>query len=222
MTIRKNAPPIKEPTPPRPLRDVDSRDHSEWFRLGLAIVLTLTVFELFLFRAERISRPAWIFLFWLGNPALAFLLTWGALTLFEKLGHGLIGSLTAATSTAPLRQYSEQESLVIRGRYAEAADMYRAVIAEEPGNIEVRLLLASLLEQKLHDPGAAEAVWLEVRSLDPTSRQELAIANNLIELYRRAGRLDDLRNELKRMARLRAGSPEGEGARRHLRELVGE
>jgi hypothetical protein len=110
----------------------------------------------------------------------------------------------------------------MQGRYAEAADMYRAIIADEPMNLDARLRLASLLDLHVRDDRAAEVVLLEVRALHPSSRQEQVVGNGLIEIYRRTNRSDDLKRELTRMARRREGTPEGDGARRYLRALTEE
>jgi tetratricopeptide (TPR) repeat protein len=144
--------------------------------------------------------------------------------LWRGVGSGagsLVRMLSADGNIAPPPSYPHADALIAGGRYAEAADFFRDHIRIEPGDLTARLRLADLLEEHQRDFGGAEQLYLEVRRLRPDARQEVAVANGLIDLYRRAGRPDRLKVELARFAERYRGTKAGEAAGRELRELKG-
>lgn len=109
---------------------------------------------------------------------------------------------------------------MIRGRYVEAADSYRAIIEDEPTNIEARLRLGALLEKECRDVAAAEACYREIRPLDPTPQQDWVASNALIDMYHREGNRERLKEELARLSRQYRNTEAGASARRRLKELM--
>jgi hypothetical protein len=171
------------------------------------------------------------FYFW-GNRFVWFLVPDIAATWLIVLGvQRLMGGAARAAGgilfpsgngTPAPREYSEQESLVIRGRYLEAADCYRAIIEDEPANIEARVRLGRLLEGELHDPAGAEAAFRSVRTLRPTPQEDWISSNALIDLYHRNGNRDRLKAELLGLSRRFRSTDAGASARRRLDELNDE
>ncbi len=128
----------------------------------------------------------------------------------------------SARATPAPREYSEVEALVIRGHFVEAADYYRAIIEDEPANTEARMRLGRLLEEHCADPTAAEALYLEVRRLDRTAKQDWIASNSLIDLYEREGPHQRLKAELARLSRRFPDTEAAVSARRRLNELNSE
>ena len=194
------------------LTDRDTSDHV--FLLTIAVrfappvMAVLGAIEYYFWR----NRFVWFILPDLAATALVIL------AVYKLLG----GAARAASSvlfpsgkgTPTPRQYSEQEALVIRGRYVEAADSYRAIIDDEPANIEVRVRLGRLLESDCGDAIAAEAVYLETRTLRPTTREDWIASNALIDLYQRKGNRERLKVELAGLSRRFRNTAAGSSARR--------
>ena len=154
-----------------------------------------------------------------GNLIIAFAIALVIQRLTLGVATGLVGKIYADGDIPPAPSYSLQESMIIRGRYEDAAESFRNHIAEHAEDLDARLALARLLEEHLRDYGAAEQLYLEVRRCQPNRNQEMAAANGLIDLCRKAGRGDRLRVELGRFADRYRGSPAGEAAARELQEL---
>ena len=128
----------------------------------------------------------------------------------------------ATGNLPPAPSYSLQESLVARGRLAEAVESYQAHIAEKPGDLDARLALAALLAGPLGDRAAAERLYLEVRALSPAPRHERAIGNALIDLYHATGQRGRELAELARFADRFRGTREGDRARTALIRIKAE
>jgi tetratricopeptide (TPR) repeat protein len=204
------------------LRDVDAADRAQLLRVvvffGPACFVILSM--LWYFCREKGWIPGWLFvLLLLLNIPITIA---GIFAIHRAVGAastGLVKTIFAAGDIPPPPSYSLQESMIIRGRYEDAAESFRNHIAEHPEDLDARLALARLLEEHLRDYGAAERLYLEVRRSRPNRNQEMAAANGLIDLCRKAGRGDRLRVELGRFADRYRGSPAAEAAARELREL---
>ncbi len=131
----------------------------------------------------------------------------------------LAKTLLAAGDIPLPRSYPEQDLLIARGQYAEAAEYFRDLVRVDPDDCDPRLRLADLLERHLADPGGAEQQYLEVRRRSADPRLQFAVTNALIDLYRRTARRDRLTVELARLADRYRGTAHGEAAARELREL---
>ena len=165
-----------------------------------------------------ISTPVMVVLLILDVPAALC----GAVVVHRAVSAGARGvgrALLATTDIAPPPSYPRQEVLIAQGRYAEAVDFFRDHIQVEPGDVDARLRLADLLERRLHDLAGAERVYLEVRRLPATPRQQMTAANGLIDVYRKTGNRGRLMVELARFAERYRGSPAADGAARELKEL---
>lgn len=202
------------------LADRDTGDHvfllSLAVRLGPVIMLFLLAVEWAFYR----ERMLWLLI---PDIAATALIVLGAYKVFGGVSRAA-GSILFPASGGPAtaRQYSEQAALVIRGRYAEAADSYSAIIEDEPRNIDVHLLLGALYQNECNDPVSAERCFRAIRALRPTSEQDWVSSNALIDLYEREGNHERLKAELSGLSRRFAHTSAGEAARRRLRELAGE
>jgi tetratricopeptide (TPR) repeat protein len=200
------------------LTDRDTADSAFKLRLvlqaGPFIMVGLCGVEFYFF------GPRFIW-FILPDIALTTLLIWGLHWFLDGAARaaGNIYLPSGKGSPTP-REYSEQQALVIRGRYTEAADSYRAIIEDDPADIDARLRLGALLEEKCGDPDGAEACYLGIRALGPTPQQEWLVSNALIDLYHREARQERLKAELDCVARRHAGTGAGASAQRRLQELL--
>lgn len=205
---------------PRRLRDVDTGDQAEQLRFTVMVLLP-GMFLLFVL--ERMLWPGGPLLFLtVLNLALLILLSLLLWPLIHRGSSAAINGLLAGGGEAFTVQYSEIEALVVQHRFAEAADMYRAIAEEMPRNAEVRMRLGALLEKPLNDPSGAVAAFLAARQAAPTPQQEAVITNALIDLYRQNGNRSGMMAELSRFARLQQGSPAGEQAREAVRRMTRE
>jgi tetratricopeptide (TPR) repeat protein len=202
------------------LGDRDTTEHSFMLRLafqaGPFIMVGLCGVEIYLFG----PRFVW---FILPDIALTALVIWGANWFLEGAARAAGSILLPSGKGSPTpREYSEVQALVIRGRYAEAADSYRAIIEDDPADIEARLRLGALLEEKCGDSPGAEACYLGVRGIDPTPQQDWLASNALIDLYHREAQREPLKAELARLAQRHSRTGAGASAQRRLQELLDE
>jgi len=137
----------------------------------------------------------------------------------EGTARGFAHTVLGAGNLTPDPAHSGCESLVARGFYPEAADCFRAMIAEHPRDDLARIKLAQVYRDHLADPSAAETLLVEVRSHATDPRQAVMAANLLIELYRATGRKDRLMVELARFADRYKGTRAASEASRTLREM---
>jgi tetratricopeptide (TPR) repeat protein len=110
----------------------------------------------------------------------AMILTYGVVdgALFERAGRG-VGAITlpSGSATPSVNQHSDIEALVARGRLAEAADAYRAVIATDPRDLVACERLGQLALRELKDPELAlfAAREGEKRAADPRRQAGFAL-----------------------------------------------
>ncbi|OLD05561.1 MAG: hypothetical protein AUI99_01290 [Gemmatimonadetes bacterium 13_1_40CM_3_69_22] len=134
----------------------------------------------------------------------------------------LAKTLLAAGDIPPPRSYPEQDLLIARGQYAEAAEYFRDLVRVDPDDCDPRIRLAELLERHLADPAGAEQQYLEARRRSADPRRQYAASNALIDLYRKSGRRDRLKVELARLADRYRGTAHGDAAAQELKELKAE
>lgn len=187
----------------------------------LAVGFMLVVLELVLWKKGHIGASGFL-LALVATPLLLYGMTGLLLWSLDRAGTGLARILFSTAGEGHSREYSEQQALVVAGRIAEAIDSFQAHLVAFPADVEARLRLASLQSGPAGQSAAAERVLIEARSMTLTPRQELVIANTLIDLYRATGQRHQLKAELARFARIHHGSDAGEQARLHLRHLVEE
>lgn len=206
-------------------RSIDARDRADLIRItvyfGAPCLMLLAALWSFFYAKGYIGTGVLIFLLILNIPLTAI----GIVVINTVVGTastGLMKVIYSAGDIPPPRTYPRQDTLIIRGHYAEAAEYFRDHLTVEPDDNEARLRLADLLERHLGDAAGAERLYVEVRQRNATPREEMAAANGLIDLYRRAGQRGRLKVELARFAERYRGSPPGEEAARALRELKAE
>ncbi len=191
-------------------------------RLGVLLVGACSVIAaavaFLLFQRHQVGVAGLVGVALVGPLAGAALtaLTWMAAGLARR---SLVHGLTAAGNIKRAASFSYQESLVARGRYAEAEESYRAHVAAQPGDLDARLALAALHRDHLEDPVGAERLMLEARHLGPTLAQEFAIGNALIDLYRATRQTGRELAELARFADRFGGTEAGRAAREAIRRL---
>jgi len=132
---------------------------------------------------------------------------------------GFANIVSGAGNIPPPPSYPNQDVLIVRGQYAEAAEWFRDHIRIAPEDLEARLRLADLVERYLGGHEEAEQLYLEVRRLSQDARELFRAHNGLIDLYTKTGRNDRLKVELARFADRYRGSPPGQEAARRLSEL---
>jgi hypothetical protein len=201
--------------PPKRLRDVDSVEVTNRLRV---IVWLLPAAFLMLSLAEWKAvgfGPLLLLLMVLNIGVIAglgYLLLRGV----ELGARGWVGMVYGAGNIAPAPSFSEQESLIIRGRFADAEQSFLHHLVDRPGDHDARLALADLYRRHLNNPAAAEKLYLGVRQGNPSAKQEATAANQLIDLYRATGQRGRLMTELARYAERYAGSRAGREARTAL------
>jgi len=208
------------------LKNVDAAERAELVRVAVLFggPCFIILSALWTFLAMKQVIPGWLSMLLIVavNPALAVA---GVLALHQgtmRAAVGLVHTIFAAGNIPPPRSYPRQETMIIRGQYAEAAEYFRDYIRVQPDDLEARLRLADLLVTHLGGFDEAERLYREVREGAAAPRELMAAHNGLIDLNVKAGRRDRLKVELARFADRYPGSPHAENARRRLRELKAE
>lgn len=221
----RRAAPTEGPVEPERPRDADLADAANLVKVAVwfapACIIMLSMVWYFFHDKGWIPGPVFGLLVVLNFPIAAV----GVFVIHAAIrgaSAGLVHSLYSAGNVPPPRSYPRQEAMVARGQYVEAAEHYRDHLVVEPDDNEARLRLAVLYETQLAEPPAAEALYKEVRTRQPTPHEEITATNGLIDLYRRTGQRGRLVVELARFADRYSGSTAGEAARRELLELKRE
>lgn len=142
-------------------------------------------------------------------------------TLSGAASRRLVQAMTGAGNLPPAPSFSFQESLVMRGKFDEAAQAYREHLERAPDDFHARLALAALWRDHLKDPALAEKLYLEARGRRPPPGFDFAIGNALIDLYHRTGQRGRELAELARFAERFRGTPEGVRARQAIARIKG-
>ena len=215
-----------EPEPELPKRRLKDSDSSEvayrlraftWSLTGLLIGALVGVF-LVIHGAPRWVIPVCA----LGVWALAY---FGTLWFAERAAR--VGSslyFSSGSSTPAVRQYSLADSMIVRGRYDDAAAELERAAAAYPHDPEPCLRLARLLRDSMnrHDDAVS---WfrqgISRRGCDAST--EIAATRELIEIY--THRLKTPRRAMPDLARLATRHPDtpaGAWARRLISDLKQE
>ncbi len=122
----------------------------------------------------------------------AYFLTWALLLTVSLLLISPVGAVAefylapTGASTPYEEQFSQEQSLVMQGRVAEALEAFERRIAADPGSIAARIRAADLyaVPGPGADPARAAALFLEARR-QPALRSgdDLYIGNRLADLY---------------------------------------
>lgn len=190
------------------------------YLIGACTVIALAVGLLLIERKE-------VGLFGFLGVALLGPITGAVIAGLVWLGAGIgsraiVSTISGAGNIKRAPSYSLQESLVVRGRFAEAEAAYRAHLREHSGDLDAHLALAVLVRDQLNDSERAERILREARLRTPTWAQEYAIANALIDLYRKTSQVGKEMAELARFADRYKGTDGGRRAREALRRLKEE
>jgi hypothetical protein len=208
-----------------PLQSVDAADRALKLRLlfllGPPVLLFLALAEFFLFARGAIGPKILVLLLVLDLPAAAGVV-WTCWRMISGGATGLAQVLYAGGNLARDPEHSGEESLIARGFYREAEAALRRRLGSHPEDHAARFKLADLYHRHLDDPAAAERLWMDIRRSAPTPKQEMLLANLLIEHYRRTGRRDRLMVELGRFAERWRGTRAAEDAARALKDLKAE
>ena len=142
--------------------------------------------------------------------------------LLAQMVGGTWRRITVDGSSTPYeRQFSYEQSLVMKGRIDDALASFEAVIATEPELIVPRIKAAELYAREKKDPQRAAELFRDVlRSPVITPGENVYATNRLVDLY--IGPLQDPGRalvELRRLIETRPGSDAAEHARRSLAEL---
>lgn len=201
---------------PRRLTDRHAGETVESLRaavtLGPWLFLLLIVPESVIWIRHQISTGTYTLLLVVINPLLLVGIAWLLRRVSGRVATSLMGMLFSARGTPHTAEFSEIESLIIRGNYPEAGDALRSHLVAWPSDTAAIIRLADLTATHLRDPDAAVALLLRARETRPTPHQDIAIANGLIDLYRSLGREHDLGRELVRFARQHQGTSAGQHA----------
>lgn len=139
----------------------------------------------------------------------------------EAVGNGWKQVAVNGSSTPYERQFSYEQSLVMRGRVDDALESFEAVIATEPELIAPRIKAAELYAREKNDPQRAAELFRDVlRSPMITPGDNVYATNRLVDLY--IGPLNEPGRalvELRRLIDTRPGTPAAEHARRSLADL---
>jgi len=123
--------------------------------------------------------------------------------------------------TPSIDDYSEEKSLVARGRIDDALAAIEGKLAIRPDDPALLLFAADVYAREAHDPAAAERCFLRVREVPGVKReQDYAATNRLVDLY--LGPLDDTARATAELERIRArhpGTTAASGAEKALARL---
>jgi len=189
-----------------------------WF--GPACFIMLSFFWGFMWHKDWISGGVFVFLLILNVPITVA----GVVAIHRSVGSAavlLMKTIRADFDIPPPPTYPRQDVLIVRGKYEQAAELFRDHLWGEPHDHEARLQLAHLLETRLKGDDEAERLYLEVRDAQPPAnpKEQLRATNGLIDLYRRVGRTGRLKVELARFVDRYRGTALAAGAERELNEL---
>jgi hypothetical protein len=202
----------------RRLRDTDTAERMNRLRvivwLGPAAFLMLSLAEW-----KVVGFGGMLLLLMAANIVFIAVAAYLLLRGIDLGARGWVGMVSGAGNIAPAASFSAQESLIIRGHFADAEQSFLAYLADHPLDHDARLALAELYRRHLDNPGAAERLYLEVRNGKPTGKQEATAHNQLIDVYRVTGQRGKLMAELARYSERYAGTRAGAEAKRALAEM---
>jgi tetratricopeptide (TPR) repeat protein len=128
--------------------------------------------------------------------------------------------LPTGEDTPSVNQHSSIEAMEVRGRYEEAADAYRAVIAADPGDIVACEKLGQLALRQLKQHDLALFAYREAERRSTQPRRQLGYALIIAGIYR-----DSLKDhgkavvELRRILERYPDAPNADRLRAELDEL---
>ena len=146
-------------------------------------------------------------------------------TITERVGDSAGGLFhPSAQLASPIRDYSREEALILRGRIDEAMDALRLAAEENPSDPRPSLRIAHLLRDEIgaHDEALE---WFERAASIPglPEAEQLYILRELVELCQsKLGAPERATPFLAKVARLQQGMGVGDWAHREIREIKAE
>jgi hypothetical protein len=202
----------------RRLRDVDTGDQGEQVRFSGTLAAYGFIPAYLFGRLAYPHAPTLVLIVAaLVGPALLGRLLWPVIA---GASQRLIGGISATGGDSYTMQHSEIEALVARGNFPEAAERYREIAATSLTEADPHIRLGDLLATHLRDDAGATAAYHAARSARPTPAEQSRITNALIDLHRKSGNQDALKDELLRFAQLHPNTPAGKAAREEVRRMV--
>jgi tetratricopeptide (TPR) repeat protein len=143
--------------------------------------------------------------------------------LFSNLGGEAIKSIysPSGSSVPASKQYSQAESLAVRGMFREAIAAFEVAASEHPEDPQPYLRVARLYRDEVGEFEDA-ARWFKraCRDSEIPAGMESLVVRELVEMYRvKLKQPEKAAPELARFAEARAGTPEGDWAEQELREV---
>ena len=134
----------------RRLKSTDARDTADrikvYVNIGVPAVFLLTAGEF----AADVLTPALFVL----NIVFVVILAEGILRFAHGSASWFAKTVFAGGDDGTVNEYSYQESLIVRGQFAEADRSYAEVCAVDPKDTEVRIRRAELYERHMKEMGA--------------------------------------------------------------------
>lgn len=204
---------------PRRLNDRDSAEQAQLIRTAFWLypiaVIMLGVLAFWL-REQGLISPLAFKVAMVLNIPLAGVVVLGVNQLVGRAAQGLAQVMTGSGNLRPDPSFSLEDSLIARGQYEAARATLEARIGSGTEDTAVRLRLADLHARVLRNPAEAERWYLEGRKGACDDRQQAAILNGLIDLYRASGQRGRLMTELARFAATYPDTRAGGAAREEL------
>lgn len=169
--------------------------------LGPWLFLLLSAAEFILLGGGKI--PPWLFgvLIFVANPLIVVALSRLIPHIANLFAHEFIETLLAAHGGPRKNEFSLVDSMIVRGRFDDAANELNSYLVAYPDDVEATIRLATLTADHLGDDTAAVELLLKARSLDINRSEAARIGNGLIDLYRTLGNEQALEEELGRFSR---------------------
>jgi hypothetical protein len=170
----------------------------------------------------NIMKPVPMTLTLLAALTLGSFTSAGGLRLSEAAGDAAKFFTAGSNSSTPYEdQFSEEQALVMRREYGQAADLFEHRIARNPGDPRVLMAAADLYATHCENPKRAAELYRQVQKLpDVGSGQDVYVSNKLADLY--LGPLKEPRRalvEFRRLIECYPGSVAAQHAKAALEKL---
>ena len=220
-------PPPRRYYPPRTpggLRDVDAGDRMMRRKAAVwAGIIGLIGIPISILLAEKAAaQPPVRYLFLLGGPFAG----WMVYLISTRLAAGGASVMSRihnprGDSTPAIREYSQPQALVARGKYREAIEVFEDFVTLYPEDPEPCIRIARIHRDKLKDYNLALTWFKRARSTAGVDAgREIVITQEIIEIF--CNKFDEPQRAIPELARLIDRYPEHpstENARRDLERL---
>lgn len=203
------------------LRDFHSGDRAEWIRVGVWSVVGGVIGAFMGFIAASTGRYSTSTLVAIGFVVGSLIVFTVVTTLGGAAGRVMASIFNpSGRSTRGKSELSLAESLVVRGRYGEAAAEYRRQAELAPADPEPRMRLARLYRDRLDDNGLAAQWFRLARDAATDPAIELMAIREIVELFeKKLGTPERALPDLARWLDVNAEAAGADWARRELTRL---